>query len=92
MRIHTQRLAGFNLYGGFKISYSKGEFTIYYDAEYKLSVSNFKIRLCRKSKLVSFNHEGHEGPEEGVSIYSSYICELRDLRGEIITGRKLLEL
>ena len=50
------------------------------------------IRLYRKPKLVSFNHEGHEAPEEGMSIYSACLCDLRDLRGEITIGRKRLEL
>ena len=43
----------------------------------------------QKARLVSFNHEGHEGPEEGVPIYSYCLC---DLRGEITIGRKRLEL
>ena len=47
------------------------------------------LAVMPKAQVSPFNHEG---PEEGVSIYSSCICDLRDLRGEIIIGRKLLEL
>ncbi len=46
----------------------------------------------QKARLVSFNHEGHEGPEEGMPIYSYCLCALRDLRGEITIERKRLDL
>jgi hypothetical protein len=54
------------------------------------------IRLCRKPKIASLNHEGHEGHEEGISIYLFfYLANLRDLRvlrGQITRGRIFWDL
>jgi hypothetical protein len=46
------------------------------------------MRLCRKPKLSSFNHEEHEGHEVKNKYYFIFIfVPLRVFRGEITIGR-----
>jgi hypothetical protein len=47
-------------------------------------------RLSRKPTFIFFNHEEHEGHKGEFLICPACLCDLRVLRGDIITGGILL--